>query len=107
FAAGIVMYICNAVVDVRNPPASRLPTDPVPWKFGFVTLFQLIGLGGLLIQAGREREAQPRRLLGLLGIVFFALGTLLLANMLVSEGVKNWLLAGGTGLETAASRGKW
>jgi ABC-2 type transport system permease protein len=108
FAAGIVMYIYNVAVDLRNPPANRLPTDPAPWKFGFVTLFQLVGLGGLLIQAGREREAQPRRMLGLLGVVFFALGTLFLANMLVSEGVKNWLLAGGSmSADVAASRGKW
>jgi len=109
FAAGLAMYVTNIAVELRHPLADRLPTDK-PWMFrpALVTLFHIVGLLGLLIQAGRERDEQPRRMLGVLGAVFFALGALFLTNVLASEGVKQWLVAGGEySPDVAGGRGKW
>jgi ABC-type transport system involved in multi-copper enzyme maturation permease subunit len=106
FAAGLVGHIYNANLDYRLAK-DVIDTAEKPWRFGFVTLFQLVGLIGLLIQATKERDRQYRLFTGIFGIAFFTLGIIFLTNMLAGEGVKNWMLASGSAADVAYSRGRY
>ncbi len=112
FGAGLLMYLWNAYtfINVLQGTTYRegVSTQKDPLVFSFVIFFLVIGVVGMLIQASRDRDVQQRRLLGMIGTILFVLGTLVLTNVLATEGVAQWLSSGSGAVdEKSASQGRW
>ncbi|MBL8822754.1 MAG: ABC transporter permease [Planctomycetia bacterium] len=112
FILGLLMYLWNAWVYLSPVKAATegagLTTEPSSRIYPLAIPLFVLGIIIMLYHASRERDHIQRRIMGILGIVFFCLGVLFATQLLASEAIKNWLMTyPEPSLETANSRGKW